>query len=182
MQKNKKLKAFSNVQALCLAALMSALAVVISYVCKSFTLTMSVRITFENLPIILSGYLLGPVAGLYTGLCADLVSTAATYGVGGINPILTVGAASVGFVSGLVSHRIILKKSVFQVFISVFSAHIVGNMLIKTVGLYVYYRTPPVEILTRIAVYLGIATVESLILSVILKSRGIEKASGGDKK
>ena len=180
-QIKKELRVFSNPRALCTAALLAALAVVISTVCKGFTVTMSVRITFENLPLIFAGYLLGPWVGLLTGLCADLTSTAATYGIGQINPILTLGSASVGFIAGTVSHYILPKKSVFQIFITVFSSHIIGNMLIKTFGLYIYYKTPPVEIAVRILVYLGIAVFESFILWAILKSKGINKAIGGLK-
>ena len=174
----KDIKVFGNPRALCTAALLAALTVVISAICKSFTVTMSVRITFENLPLILSGYILGPWVGLLTGLCADLTSTAATYGLGQINPILTLGSASVGFIAGIVSHYIIPKKSALQMFICVFSSHIIGNMIIKTLGLYIYYRTPPVEIAVRILVYLGIAVFESIILSAIIKSKGIAKAIG----
>lgn len=140
---------------------------------------MSVRITFENLPLILAGIILGPFSGLLTGLCADVVSTAASqYGFGGINPILTVGSASVGFLAGLLPRYVFKKRSAFQVFATVFCAHIIGNMIIKSLGLYLYYSTPPVEILTRMLVYLGIATVEAIIINVLLKSKGISKAIG----
>lgn len=175
---SKDIRVFGNIRALCAAALLSAVCVVISYICKSFTITASVRITFENLPLIFSGYILGPWVGLLTGIAADITSTAATYGVGGINPILTVGAASVGFISGIVSHYILPKKSVFQIFTSTFISHIIGNMIIKTAGLYIYYHTPPAEIWIRIAVYTGIAVIEGVLMTVILKSQGITKAIG----
>lgn len=181
MQSKNSNLIFKNVKAMCAAALLAAIAVIISLVCKSFTLTMSVRVTFENLPLILSGYILGPVPGLLTGLCADLISTSVSYGIGGINPILTVGAASVGFLAGIISRYIIPKRSVIQIILTVFLSHIVGNVIIKTIGLYVYYKTPPVEIVTRIIMYLCIAAVESLLITVILKSKGISKAIGDIK-
>ena len=142
---------------------------------------MSVRITFENLPLILSGYIFGPWIGLLTGICADITSTAPTYGLGNINPILTLGSASVGFIAGVVSHYIIPKTSVFQIFATTIISHIIGNMVVKTLGLYIYYGTSPVEIWIRIGVYLGIAIVESLIITAILKSKGIKKAIGALK-
>ena len=178
---SKDLQVFSNVRAMCTAALLAAIAVVISLICKSFTITASVRITFENLPLILSGYIFGPWVGLLTGLCSDVTSTAATYGLGGINPILTLGSASVGFVSGIMSHYVIKKNSLLQVFASTFSAHIIANMFIKTLGLYIYYSTSTVEIAIRIGIYFGIATIEALILTVILRSKGIKKAIGALK-
>ena len=182
-KKNSKLKGFNSVKSLCTAALLCALCVVISYVCKSFTVTMSVRVTFENLPLILSGIILGPIPGLLTGLCADVVSTAASqYGFGGINPILTIGSASVGFLAGFLPRFVFKKRSALQVFTTVFFAHIAGNMIIKSLGLYLYYSTPPVEILIRILVYIGIAAAEAFIINVLLKSKGIKKAIGGLEK
>jgi len=139
---------------------------------------MSVRVTFENLPLILSGYILGPVAGLLTGFTADIVSTAATYGIGGINPILTVGAASVGFTAGILSHYAFRKRTLIHILATSFISHFVGNMLIKTVGLWFYYHTPPVEIITRIIIYICIALTEGLLLTTILRSKGIIKAIG----
>ena len=175
---SKDLRVFGNVKALCTAAFLAALAVVISYICKSFTVTMSVRITFENLPLILSGYVFGPWVGLLTGLCADLTSTAATYGIGGINPILTLGSASIGFLSGIVSHHIMKKQSALQIFVCTFTSHILGNMVIKTLGLYIYYATPPAEIAVRIGIYTAVSVIEAVILTVMLKSKGITKAIG----
>lgn len=182
MQNKNSNLIFKNVKAMCAAALLAAIAVVISLICKSFTLTMSIRITFENLPLILSGYILGPIPGLLTGLCADLVSTSVSYGIGGINPILTVGAASVGFFAGMISRYIIPKKSTIQIFVTVFLSHFIGNIVIKSIGLYVYYKTPPVEIATRVMLYLCIAAIESVLITVILKSKGISKAIGDIKK
>lgn len=182
MQKKNSNVVFKNVKAMCAAALLAAIAVVISLICKSFTLTMSVRITFENLPLILSGYILGPIPGLLTGLCADLVSTSVSYGIGGINPILTVGAASVGFFAGVIPRCLIRKKSTLQVLITVFLSHFIGNIVIKSIGLYVYYKTPPVEIVTRVILYLCIAAVETVLITIILKSKGISKAIGDIKE
>ena len=179
---SKDILVFGNAKALCVAALLAAITVIIAYVCKALTVTMSVRITFENLPLILAGYILGPWVGFLTGLCADITSTATSqYGIAGINPIITFGSASVGFFSGVVSHYIIPKKSVLQIILTVFISHIMGNMFIKTLGLYFYYATPPIEIAVRCVVYVGIAVVESILLIIILKSRGITKAIGGLK-
>lgn len=174
----KDLLVFKNVKALCAAALLSALCVVIAYICKSFTITPSVRITFESLPLILSGYIFGPWVGFLTGVVADITSTSASYGIGGINPILTLGAGSVGLIAGIVSHYIIPKKTTFQIFAATFISHFIGNMIIKTAGLYIYYETPLPEILTRIGVYTAVSVAEAFILTALLKNQGISKAIG----
>ncbi len=170
---------FKSIRALCSAALLAATAVVLAYICKAFTFTPSLRLTFENLPLILSGFIFGPFIGSLTGIVSDLVSTAATYGFGGINPILTVGAASVGLVSGLVSHFILIRKTNLQIILSTYAAHIIANMLIKSAGLYLYYSTPLPELMLRVVLYLGIAAAESFLLINLLKSKGIRKAIGG---
>ena len=65
-----------SVRMLTQAAMMVALSVIIGIFCKSF-LNFGAglfRITFENLPIILSGIIMGPVVGGAVGACSDIVS------------------------------------------------------------------------------------------------------------
>ena len=55
------------------------------------------RFSMENLPILLAGLYLGPLAGAIVGAVADLVGCLL---VGyAINPIITLGAVSIGFIS-----------------------------------------------------------------------------------
>ena len=73
---NNKSKVFKSVRFLTTAAMLTALSVVIGIVCKNFLNFGSglFRVTFENLPIIMSGILLGPAAGGIVGAASDLVS------------------------------------------------------------------------------------------------------------
>lgn len=98
-----KTSLFVNIRVLCTVALLTACATAIAYICKSFTITPYLRVTFENLPLILAGYLFGPWAGLAAGLASDFLNTAVTYGLGQLNPIITLGAGVVGFTAGAVS-------------------------------------------------------------------------------
>ena len=88
MSGQKRTPAFTA-RALCSVAILTALTVVIAYLCKFLTITPTVRVTFENLPIILAGFAYGPVAGFMTGAAADLISTMISQFGGQINPILT---------------------------------------------------------------------------------------------
>ena len=63
--------------------------------------------------------------------------------------------------------------------VSVFAAHIIGNIIIKSFGLWLYYRSPLPVLAIRIPQYLAFAVIEFLLLSLILRSRGIRKALGG---
>ena len=78
-----------------------ALFVAMSIVCGKY-LAIGVgnvlRFSFENMPIILSGLMFGPVVGIFAGVAADIVGCVL---VGyALNPIVTIGAAAVGGVSG----------------------------------------------------------------------------------
>ncbi|MBE6686203.1 MAG: folate family ECF transporter S component [Ruminococcaceae bacterium] len=175
MQK-KKIRLFGTLKVLCSAAILTALAVVTAYLCKMLTITPSIRITFENLPIILSGYLFGPVTGFATGVCADLLNTAVSqYGIGGINPIITLGAGAVGFFAGLPyskNHKLRLPAAVAL-------SHITGNMIIKSAGLMLYYSLPLAGVLPRLPLYAVIGAVEYLLLYFITKSTALRRAMGG---
>ncbi|MBR5514852.1 MAG: folate family ECF transporter S component [Clostridia bacterium] len=174
MQKNN-IRLFGTLKVLCSAAILTALTVVIAYLCKFLTVTDQIRITFENLPIILCGYLFGPFVGLATGLCADLLSASLFYGVGGINPIITLGAGAVGFFAGIPY----VKKPKLRLFFAVALAHIIGNMIIKSAGFIIYYGTPFVGVLPRIPIYAVIAATEFVLLWFITKSKALAKAMGG---
>ena len=178
----RKNKTNSALRTICACAILCAAAVSIAYVCKFMTFG-SVRITFENLPIILAGIFFGPVAGLATGICADLVSTAVSfYGLGGLNPIITLGAGAIGFMSGLMFRLPKIKNDPVRTLLAVFSAHIIGNMLIKSIGLMVYYSYSLSMVLPRIPLYFAIGTVEYVIILILIKNKGINKAVGKLKR
>ncbi len=181
MQKRSKIKLFGNVRILCIAATLTAAAVVIAYLCKFLTTPDgNLRITFENLPIIFAGSMFGPWVGLSVGLCADLLSALIFYGAGGINPIITLGAGCVGLFAGIMS-RLPIKKTAFSLILSVSTAHIIGNMLIKSAGLMIWYGTPFISVLPRIPLYLIIGLVEYVILLPIVKSNAIKRIAGDIK-
>lgn len=167
----------SKIKVLCACALLAAAAVTIAYVCKFLTIG-SIRITFENMPIIMAGIFFGPFAGFATGICADLVSTAfSQYGIGGINPLITLGAGMIGFTAGLFYRLPILKKKErLNTAAAVFSAHIIGNMIIKSVALMIYFHYQLPAILPRIPLYAVIGTIEFIIISIIMKSKGMQKS------
>ncbi len=171
----------SHIIKICVCAMLVGISVVIGMVCREFlNLTSTIRITFENLPVIISGILFGPVYGMVCGTCTDLLSSVITGQ--NINPIITVGALSVGLVSGFVFK--LLKKtnirdSVKNVLTCV-SAHVVGCLFIKTFGLYLYYFSSNsfwYLFGVRFLVYLFICTVECIMISLILKNKYIKGLS-----
>ena len=170
---------FGNPRALCLAALLSAMSLILGKFLQIPTpFSELVRISFENLPVILAGIVLGPLAGAMTGAVADLVGCLA-YGYS-INPLITLGAAAVGLVSG--SASLLLRKSplLLRISVSALLAHLVGSVLIKTAGLaewYLYsYEIGYAElVLWRLLNYAIIAVLEITLLYILLRHRGVAR-------
>ena len=171
MQKSKSLiKLLTNM------AMMTALSTVIGIFCKSVLDFGGVfRITFENIPIILTGIVLGPIAGGAVGLCSDIVSYLLTGQAYPLNPVVTLGAVMIGIVSGVIAKYVVRKKGNLQIILSASFAHIIGSMIIKPIGLYQFYG---ILVLWRIPLYLIIAPIEILILCLLLRSKIFAKTVG----
>ena len=159
---------FKSVRLLTLAAMLTAISVVIGVLCKNFLNFGGglFRITFENMPIILAGVILGPAAGCAVGVASDLVSYLLSSQVYPPNLVVTLGAASVGVVSGLVAKLLRGKGDALRLALSGVAAHAVGSLVIKTLGLYKYYG---IMVLWRIPIYALIAPIEIAILIWLFK-------------
>ncbi len=174
MHETKKTTLFSSARSITLAAMLTAMSVVIGIFCKNF-LDFSgglFRITFENLPIIISGILFGPIAGGIVGVATDLISYFMSSMAYPPNLIVTLGAATVGFTSGFVSRYIIKTPSYKQIILSGAAAHFLGSMIIKSAGLYVFYGY---LILWRIPLYLLIAPTEIMLICLLYKNTALRK-------
>ena len=166
-----------SLRTLTLSAMLTAMSVVIGMFCKTFLSFGGglVRITFENLPVIFSGIIFGPLTGAVVGACSDLVSYLLSPQIYPPNLIVTLGAASVGFISGLVSRFVIKKQGYAQIITAASSAHIIGSMIIKTIGLFQFYQW---AVLWRIPLYIVISTLEILIMCLLYKTAAIRRLLG----
>jgi len=142
------------------------------------------RISFENLTIILAGYIFGPIIGLVVGLCSDFIGCI-LYPYQ-INPYILVAAGLNGLVSGLISKVIIKKPLVLnfkyridiKLILSVFFSHAIGSILIKSYGLYKWYyadKTYLFVLFQRLPVYAIIAVAEYLIINTLLNNKEIRR-------
>lgn len=137
----------------------------------SFKLEPWGRISFENLTVLLSGYLYGPVAGILCGTVADLVGCLA-YGYP-INPIITLGAAAVGAYAGVFGLSGVLKTP--RLWLSVAAGHLIGSLLLKSLGIWLFYATPLPTLLLRVPIYLITGIAEYALLSLLLRNKGLYK-------
>jgi ECF transporter S component (folate family) len=153
------------------AALLAAMSIILGKFLK-YDVASVIRISFENLPIIMSGIFFGPVAGLFTALVADI--TGCLIAGFDINPIITAGAAAIGLVSGLVSHYIVKKPLWLKVAVSVAAAHLVGSVFIKTIGLSAWYDMPLYALmLWRLLTYTFIGAAEFTIIFLLLRTKAV---------
>ena len=180
MQKNKKATKNNNVRKLTVSAMMIALSVVIGYICKTvpaLNLGTGLRITFENLPIILSGIMFGPIIGGCVGCISDLLSCLAS-GDSPL-PLVLVGSVLVGVMSGAVSKLIIRKNGILKIVVAEILAHLFGSVIVKTIALYFIFG--PI-VFFRIPISIGIVAIEILLLCLMYKNKTIRKLidTGGE--
>ena len=131
------------------------------------------RFSLESTPILLAGILFGPVAGAAVGVIADLVGCVL---VGyAINPLVTLGAAAIGALAGVLYARLPLRRGV-RLFLTVLGAHLVGSVLIKTFGLATYYDTPFFVLLAwRALNYLVVGALDGAVVHLLLNGSAIAK-------
>lgn len=164
----ENLKLFGNTRVMIISAL---------FVAMSFTLGKflqipigdSIRISLENLTILMAGIFFGPFVGGAVAVVADLVGCLLKGYA--INPIITLGAASIGILSGVVSTHLRNKNMTLNIALSIAVAHIVGSIIIKSVGLYIYFGTPIEVLAFRIPTYIATGAIEFVIITLLLKNK-----------
>ena len=182
MQKNQsrnlRLPIFGSLAGLCFAGILTAMSIVLGkFLQIPNPFQEFIRISFENLPIMIAGFALGPIAAALVGVTADLIGCL-LYGYA-INPIITVGAAAVGLVSGTLAYYVIKKPLLLRVTVSVSAAHIVGSVLIKSYGLAKWYLSKYELgywefVAWRLLNYILIAAAECVIIYFMYKNKAFK--------
>ena len=171
MQKNKGVLYITQ------TAMMIALSVLIGIFCKNF-LNFGAglwRITFENIPILMAGIIMGPITGGVVGLSSDLLSYFLSAQAYPPNLVVTLGATMVGVVSGLVAKFLIKRRGSVQIIVSGALAHLIGSMIIKPIGLFQFYQW---AVMFRIPLYLIIAPLEIGLISALLRRKSFARVVG----
>lgn len=154
--------------------MLTAMSVVIGIFCKNFLSFGGglFRITFENLPIILSGILMGPTVGVGVGIASDFISYLLSAQIYPPNIIVTLGAGAVGLSSGIMSKYVIKKRGYLQIILSGAVAHVLGSMIIKPIGLFVFYSW---AVVWRIPLYLIIAPLEIVVICLLYRNASFRR-------
>ena len=189
MLKNKKERTpspfsfFGSLRGLCFAAILAAMSIILGkFLQIPNPFQEFIRISFENLPIIMGGIALGPIAGAVIGTTADLIGCV-LYGYA-INPIITLGGASIGLVSGIFANYIARRPLPLKVTLAVLPAHAVGSVLIKSYGLAQWYLAKyelglTEFILWRALNYTIVGAAECVIIYLLLKNRAFSRQMEG---
>lgn len=141
-----------------------------------------VRFNLGSLPVLLAGILFGPAAGFAVGALADAVGgVLAGYAV---NPLITLGAGSIGYVAGLVwrSHAVGGFKLSLRLACSVLAAHIVGSMVINSLALHIFYGYAWSLLAMRIPNALALDAANTIILRLLLENRALLRTANEGKR
>ncbi len=161
---------FGNPRILCAAGLLAAIAIVLNRL--SIPITFTLRFGFGNLPILMAGIFFGPVIGGAVGVVSDLMGCVLRGDP--INPIITLGAALVGVASGLLV-RLATRRGrplkPLTICLSVMLGHITGSLVVKSIGMAIYYGTPLPSLLWRIPLYIVTGAVEAVILVLLFRNK-----------
>ena len=163
----------SNLRLLAVSAFLAALSIVCG---KYLALPVGnvLRFSFENLPILLAGMMFGPITGMLVGVVADVIGCIMV--AYPINPLVTLGAACVGALSGLLFRLFQKLPLLWQTCATVIATHFVASVMIKTFGLATYYDMPfHILLLWRLLNYAIVGVAEWLLLYTVLKNQSLRR-------
>ncbi len=169
----QKSSAFTT-KSLVYCAMLAAIQIVIARF-VSITPVPGVRFSLEAVPVVLSGLLFGPIAGMTVGFGADFIGC--MFQPFGYNPLFCLPPILYGLFGGLMRHYVSEKTNFLRVFLAYLPAVILGSILWQSFTLaYVYnskgafWESLMVKLSAR-CVQFGIAwPVEALITTLLLKS------------
>ena len=134
-----------SVRTLTAMALLIAMSIVFSRVLSIST--GFVRFNLGSLPVLLAGY--------------------------AINPLITLGAASIGLVGGLGWRKLSHLRTGNRLWCSVLAAHFVGSMVINSLALHIFYGYAWAVLIARIPNALVLTAVNTVLLRILLENRAL---------
>ena len=139
--------------------------------------SMNIAVHFTQLPILLSGILLGPWVGLLTGFLGGLYMS---YSTG--NPFIIGGLAILGSICGFLTNKVKIRPTFSGILAWAIQAPYV---FITDYIWFIYTRSMPSQVaLTTVSIILAILTIEAIIASGLtgliiayIKRQGIKVGS-----
>jgi ECF transporter S component (folate family) len=166
-----RIKERKKLQLVAIAGIFSALSIILGKL-LAFNIGELFRVSLENLPIIFVGIAFGPLWGSVVGAVADLVGCLMVGYT--INPIITFGAIAIGGISGFMARALSNVSIGKRIFLSVMVSHIVGSVIIKSIGLSWFYGTDFWTLIPYRALnYALIIAIEYTIIYILMKNKEI---------
>jgi ECF transporter S component (folate family) len=173
MPKNNSIR--SGAARLTVFAMLTAISVVVGILCKNlFTVGVYYRFTLENIGVIFAGIFFGPGAGALVGVAVDVISCLLSANPA-VNPVITLGALTVGVSAGVVSRYIVRERGLRQYILSAATAHLLGQVIIKSVGKIIYFGMPWIGIFIGLACSVLACAVEVIVIRTLMKNTEIRK-------
>ena len=161
----------TSVRTLVMLALLTAMSIVFARV---FTISTGfVRFNLGALPTHLAAVLFGPAGGFAVGALADMIGgTLSGYS---INPLITLGAGSVGLVSGLLFRQLSQLRLGLRLQLSITAGHVVGSVIINSIALHLFYGYAWPVLAARIPNALILSAVNTVLVRLLLQNKSLRE-------
>ena len=162
----------NSTRTLTVLALLIAMSIVFSRVLSIST--GFVRFNLGSLPVLLAGIVFGPGAGFAVGALADMIGgILAGYA---INPLITLGAASIGLVGGWLWQTLHPLRLGQRLLLSVVAAHVVGSIVINSLALHIFYGYAWSVLAARVPNALILTAVNTVLLRLLMENKAVMAA------
>ena len=162
----------NSTRTLTVLALLIAMSIVFSRVLSIST--GFVRFNLGSLPVLLAGIVFGPGAGFAVGALADIIGgILAGYA---INPLIALGAASIGLVGGWLWQTLHTLRLGQRLLLSVVAAHVVGSIVINSLALRIFYGYAWSVLAARIPNALVLTAVNTVLLRLLMENKAVMAA------
>ena len=162
----------NSTRTLTVLALLIAMSIVFSRVLSIST--GFVRFNLGSLPVLLAGIVFGPGAGFAVGALADIIGgILAGYA---INPLIMLGAASIGLVGGWLWQTLHTLRLGQRLLLSVVAAHVVGSILINSLALHIFYGYAWSVLAARVPNALILTAVNTVLLRLLMENKAVMAA------
>ena len=162
----------NSTRTLTVLALLIAMSIVLSWVLSIST--GFVRFNLGSLPVLLAGIVFGPGAGFAVGALADIIGgILAGYA---INPLITLGAASIGLVGGWLWQTLHILRLGQRLLLSVVAAHVVGSIVINSLALHIFYGYAWSVLAARVPNALILTAVNTVLLRLLMENKAVMAA------
>ena len=161
----------TSARTLVMLALLTAMSIVFARV---FTISTGfVRFNLGALPTHLAAVWFGPAGGFAVGALADMIGgTLSGYS---INPLITLGAGSVGLVSGLVFRQLSQLRLGLRLQLSITAGHVVGSVIINSIALHLFYGYAWPVLAARIPNALILSAVNTVLVRLLLQNKSLRE-------